>query len=184
MKRRVAIEIASALGSIPIGYFGEDDLDSLLHNISVLGKVAEDVRRMNEELNKRLYEGIAPERKRDCFTMLAKADEAKARLRNASSSDEAKKIIAEINEFSSEVKSKYADVWEIYLKHSKAYERLIEKEVEVEIIEMDADAFVKAVVKGRKELPVAEIRTAFAPLFTAVEEEFDTTEIDNLINNL
>lgn len=181
--RRQAVGIYSALCNIAIGHLDDECLDAVMDNISALGKVHCDLLHLNEELNRRLYEGIDEKRKESCFTLIREAEDMRSRLKGARNGEDAGRIITEIDSFLADVRSRFPDVWDMYEKHTRAYERLLEKEVEIEIALMDEERFTKGIVKGRKDIPVSEVHRVFAPLFAERKvAETDLSELDDIIN--
>ncbi len=180
--RKDAMGIYSALGNISLGHFAEDTLEIVIGNYNACRKVSEEMQRLNDELIKRLYADVDDARKKECFALLAKMDEMRASLANSKTKEEANKIFAEMKETTQKIEVEYADVWTIYKKHIKVYGSLISKEIEADITEVDADEFIKGVIKGAKDFPVNEIRMVFAPMFKAEDAETeDFSELDELL---
>jgi hypothetical protein len=63
------------------------------------------------------------------------------------------------------------------------YVKLRNKEVDVDIAEVDANDFIKGVIRGKKDAPVHEIRAIFAPMFKEEEvKENDFSELDEVLS--
>lgn len=145
------------LGSMALGYLNEDVLEVVINNYNALGKVASDLKTLNEELHKRMYEGMDEADVNGMFRLIVSGRMAEA-------------------------KAKYPELWPIFVKHNRLSEKLSTKEVEVEIEKVDADAFIKGVLRGKKDAPIAEIKEVFAPMFEVrFDNECDLSELDNLI---
>jgi hypothetical protein len=180
--RKDAMDIYSALGNISLGHFAEETLEAVISNYNACRKVSEEMRRLNDELIKRLYADIDDARKKECFALLGKMDEARAKVAASKTKEEANRIFAEMKETTQKIEGEYADVWAIYKKHNKVYASLLAKEIEADITEVDADEMVKGVLKGAKDFPVAEIRMVFAPILKAEEvKDADFSELDELL---
>ena len=72
----------------------------------------------------------------------------------------------------------YPEFYELYIKHLNVLSKLLCKEIEMDITEVDKDAFIAGVVKGKKDAPVHEIVGFFAPIFK--EEENVATDLSEL----
>ena len=168
--RKYAIEIYSNLGAMALGHMDETTLSATLDNFDKFRKVQEDYQKLSEELAKRLYEGKDEKEKAEFFELVAKFEretELEKRI-------EMEQVMKQNTEF-----------YELYVKQLKVLAQLLYKEVEIDITEVDKDAFIAGVVKGKKDARVHEIVAFFAPMFKA-EEEKDTnlSELDELIANV
>lgn len=145
------------LGSMALGYLNEDVLEVVINNYNALGKIASDLRTLNEELHKRMYAGVDEKDVNGMFRLIVSGRMAEAKV-------------------------KYPELWPIFVKHNRLSEKLSTKEVEVEIEKVDADAFIKGILRGKKDAPIAEIKEVFAPMFEVrFDNECDLSELDNLI---
>lgn len=170
--RNYAIEMFRMLGAMALGHLDDDTLSATLDNFDKCRKVQEDYQKLAEELAKRLYEGVDEEKKKAFFEVIGNF--------------EREKNIEKKREIEALMKDSYADLYPLYRKQLSVLTQLVYKEVEVEITEVDKDAFVKGIVKGKKDAPVHEIEAVFAPLFKKEEEKEekdDFSELDELLND-
>lgn len=166
--RHHAIEMFGQLGHMALGHLDEVTLTATLDNFNALRKVGEEFDKLREELNKRLYEGMDEKRKEEFFKLVTKLEKTK---------DVDKRM-----ELVNLMKDTYADFFAVYEKHVNVIGKLLAKEVEVDITEVDADAFIKGIVKGKADAPVLEIRAYFGPMFkTEEKKDIDFTELDELL---
>lgn len=157
LTRQRAAVMYDNLGSMALGYLNEDVLEVVINNYNALGKVASDLKTLNEELHKRMYEGMSEADVNGMFRLIVSGRMAEAKV-------------------------KYPELWPIFVKHNRLSEKLSTKEVEVEIEKVDADAFIKGILRGKKDAPIAEIKEVFAPMFEVrFDNECDLSELDNLI---
>jgi hypothetical protein len=78
-----------------------------------------------------------------------------------------------------------ADLWELLQKQNKVEASLLNKDVEVELTEIDRKTFIKAVLKGKPDIAMAEF-DLFADMYVAEEKEEtaeDFSELDELLND-
>ena len=170
LTRHYAIEMFGQLGHMALGHLDDVTLTSILDNFNALRKVGEEFDKLREELSKRLYEGMDETRKEEFFKLVTKLEKTK----------EAEKRM----EMIALMKDTYADFFAIYEKHVNVIGKLLNKEVEVDITEVDADAFIKGIVKGKADAPVLEIRAFFKPMFKADEEtKADFSELDEMLKD-
>lgn len=178
--RHSAIVMYETLGAMALGYLDEDTLDVVMNNFNAFRKVDEDMKNLNEELHNRLYTDVAKEKKEEFFNLINKVEELR-RMPITSNEDEQNTIDA-IKEKMIKIEAEYADVDKIYKKHNAVYMKLRNKEVEVDITELDANDFIKGVIRGKKDAPIHEIRAIFAPMFKAEEvKKSDFSELDELL---
>lgn len=128
-----------------------------MDNFMALGKVAENYQKMLEEMNKRLLEGIS------------------------------KDLLNEYNEkiqtmTEEELQKAYPTVYPIAKKQKKVTDAIFNKEVEIELNEVEKEAFVKAVMKGTPNL-AAGILENFGIMFKEEKKEDDFSELDELMKD-
>lgn len=165
--RQHAIEMYKNLGAMALGHLDETTLSATLDNFDKFRKVHEDFQKLSQELAKRLYEGKDEEQKNAFFALVGKLENEK----NMENRIEIEKAMKESPEF-------YA----LYIKHLNVLAKLISKEIEIDITEVDKDAFIAGVVKGKKDAPIHEIVVFFAPMFKEEEKkETDFSELDELL---
>lgn len=165
--RNYAIKVYETLNTMALGHLDDATLELTLQNLSVLGKAYDDFLALKKELFKRIYgdvEQMSEDDKKnlqDFFDMLGKVKDA---------------------ETESAVKAAYPALYEKREKEVKVIVSLLNKEIEVEIEPMDANAFVKGIVKGKKDTKIADIRALFALIFKAEEKkDADLSELDELM---
>ena len=168
--RQHAIEMFRNLGAMALGHMDETTLSATLDNFDKFRKVQEDYQKLSEELAKRLYEGKDEEQKNKFFELVIKFERAET--------------IEQKIEQEKVMKETYTEFYELYAKQLRVLTQLLHKEIELDITEVDKDAFIAGVVKGKKDAPVHEIVGFFAPMFKEEEiTESDFSELDELLNN-
>lgn len=178
--RNAAIVIYETLGAMALGHLNEDTLDIVMDNFNACRKVNDDMQKLNEELAKRIYEGVDETRKEEYFKLVTELEELR-RTPVTAEKTAVEKALAAIKEVLVKMEA-YEDVAELYKKHNAVYMKLRAKEVEVELIELNGDDFIKGVIKGKKDAPVHELRAIFAPMFEEDEQkETDLSELDELL---
>ena len=166
--RQHAIDMFRNLGAMALGHMDEITLSATLDNFDKFRKVQEDFQKLSEELSKRLYEGKDEEQKKAFFELVFKLEREK----------EIEKRI----EIEKVMKETYPDFHALYIKQLKVLTQMLYKEIEVDITEVDKEAFIAAIVKGKKDAPVHEIVGLFAPMFKEEEaRETDLSELDELL---
>lgn len=154
--RAQAIHIAEILENMTLGYMSSDTLDKLITNINTCSKVVEDFKGMTEELYKRLYLNFDNEKVKEFFVLIKNNELDKA--------------------------SKYEDIYPVFVKHNEVLKNLLSKELEVDIVVIDEDDFIKGAVLGKKDISIAEIKTVFNPMFSKKEKSTqDFSELDELL---
>ena len=167
--RQHAIEMFRNLGAMALGHMDEVTLSATLDNFDKFRKVQEDYQKLSEELAKRLYEGKDEEQKQKFFELVIKFERAET--------------IEQKIEQEKVMKETYPEFYELYAKQIRVLTQLLHKEIELDITEVDKDAFISGVVKGKKDAPVHEIVGFFAPMFKEEEKkETDLSELDEYFN--
>lgn len=180
--RNEAVSMFGMLGSMALGHLSDEMLGNVMDNFNEFRKVSDEVQKLNEELTKRLYADVDETRKKEYFEKVNQMDALRTSLATAKTKEQAQKVVRDINDMSKLLKDSYADVDALYVKHTKVYGKLLEKEIEVDIHELDADDFIKGIVRGKKDVPIHEIRASFAPMFKEEKEkETDLSELDELL---
>lgn len=171
--RKTAVDMFRTLGVMALGYLDDETLTAVMDNFNAFRRIAEDFEALKVELAKRIYGDMEQkeesERKRfvDFMAIVEKIGNAKT----AEKRDELETL----------AKETYADLYELRVKEVKVITSLLNKEVEVDITPVDADRFCKGVIKGRKDIPIHEVRTAFSFMFTQEQKEDDFSELDELM---
>lgn len=163
--RQHAIEMFRNLGAMALGHLDETTLSATLDNFDKFRKIQEDFQKLSEELAKRLYEGKGEDQKQKFFELVIKFEKAETLEQKI----EQEKVMKET----------YPEFYELYAKQLRVLTQMLRKEVEIDITEVDKDAFISGVVKGKKDAPVHEIVGFFAPMFKEEEKtETDLSELD------
>jgi hypothetical protein len=157
LTRQQATMMFDKLGIMALGHLPEEMIEVVINNYNALGKVASDLRTLNEELHKRMYEGMSEADVNGMFRLIVSGRMAEAKV-------------------------KYPELWPIFVKHNRLSEKLSTKEVEVEIEKVDADAFIKGILRGKKDAPIIEIKEVFAPMFEVrFDNECDMSELEEIM---
>lgn len=166
--RNNAIQMFQTLGTMALGHLDENTLEAVMDNFNAFRKAAEDFDKLREELGKRLYADVAEERKTAFMEIVGKYEQEK----DVEKKEEYKKLMQD----------SYADLCPVYEKQMKVLQSLYAKEIEVEITKVDKTAFVRGVLKARKDLPALLIESAFAFIFAEPEKvEDDFSELDAIL---
>lgn len=166
--RHNAIQMFQTLGTMALGHLDENTLEAVMDNFNAFRKVGEDFDKLREELGKRLYQDVAEERKTAFFETVGKYEKEQ---------DAEKKA-----EYRKLMQDSYSELWPVYEKQLAVLQSLYNKEVEVEIVKVDKTAFVRGILKARKDLPALMIESAFAWMFAEPEKaEDDFSELDEAL---
>lgn len=153
--RHNAIAILRRLGVMALGHLDDASLASMLDNIAALEAVARQKDALEAELHRRLFESVSVDRCKE-YDKLMEVGDIEA------------------------VEKDYADIKALVARKVGAMEKVLLKEVEVELATVDKTAFVKAILKAQPTTPQAAF-AALAPIFNEVESETaDFSELDNL----
>lgn len=169
IKRGIATAMYEALSQLPLGHLATEDLEKVMDNMVAFSAPYEQHKKLMEELGKRLYDGVDEEKinKFNKVLMFINKSEGMNKI-------DAIKAIKE---------TEYADLYELFMKQKKVESSLFDKEVEVEMNEVDRKTFIKAILKGSPNIPTAEF-DLFEPMFIAEEKketETDFSELDELM---
>lgn len=169
-----AVAMFSALEKMTFSNMEDSILEPTIVNIAILSKVNEDYEALKNELFKRLYgdpqtmEEESSKRLQDFFDVISKMRKARG---------------AEYDALDAMCKEVYPDLYEIRVKEVKVLANLLSKELELEFVEVDENAFTKALVKGNDKTRVTGVHGLFAPFFAAEERNTDLSELDTLLND-
>lgn len=163
LTRNAAISLHGVLGTIALGNLDQNTLDAVMANFNAFRKVVEDFDALKKELSERLYKDVDKDLHKEFFEIVSKYE---------SSKDAEKK--AELFK----VMQTYTEIYPLYEKHIMALASLLGREIELDLEEVDADDFIKGIIKGKKDAPIHEIRAIFSPLFK--EEKKDDTDFSIL----
>ena len=167
LTRNYALEAYRRLGAMALGHLDDVTLETTLNNFNALRKIADDFEALKKELFKRIYgdvEKMSEDERNDLqkfFDMLGKVQDG---------------------ETEKAIKAAYPTYYEMRVKELKVLVSLLNKEIDTDVEPMDADLFCKGIVKGQKDIQMAEIRAFFAPIFKDNEpKDADLSELDELL---
>lgn len=150
------------IGRLPLGNLDTELIEATMDNMTAFGAVSEEITKMTTELSKRLFDGIEQEKLKEYDEMAQKEGVT----------DDA-------------LKSAFPELYPLAVKQGKVVASIRNKEVEMEIKEMDKDAFIKGVLAGKAKLSIRDF-DIFEPMFKTVEkkkEEEDFSELDELMKD-
>lgn len=154
--RQNAARMAEALSQLPLGHLQADMLEDVMNNYIVLSRIFEDFKNLNFELHKRLYAGIDEAVVKEFFALIMKGKNEEA--------------------------AAFDYIYPIFMNHERVAKALALKEIEADVKLVDEDAFVKDILRGQKDISIAEIRQIFAPMFIKAEKPIqDFSELDDLL---
>lgn len=170
MKRNQAITMYQAILNIKLNKMSEEMTDAILANTLATAEVNDAFAKAQEELRKRTIETIDRERLTAYDELITKANALEGSKRAA--------IQAVISD-------NYKDIITQQERLSKALNAWLEKDVTVELTEVDRKDFLKA-VKESEQTVTPITMTRLAPMFMGhadVKTEVDMNEIDELLKD-
>lgn len=156
--------------SIKLDKMSEDMTDAILANTLALSEVNNTLAKAQEELRKRTIETIDKERLTAYDELITKANALEGAKRAA--------IQAVIND-------NYKDIITQQERLAKALNAWLEKDVKVDLVEVDRKDYLKA-VKESEQAVTPTIMTRLAPMFKGyaeVKAEVDMDELDELLKD-
>lgn len=168
MKRNQAITMYQAILSIKLNKMSEEMTDAILANTLACAEVNDALAKAQEELRKRTIETIDKERLTAYDELITKA--------NALDGAKRASIQAVIND-------NYKDIITQSGRLTKALNAWLEKDVKVELTEVDRKDFLKG-VKESEQTVTPITMTRLAPMFKGYAEvraEVDMDELDELL---
>ena len=169
MKRKQALEAYSALLGVSLNKMTEAMTDAVLADTLALATIREQVAQVEKELRRRTIETISQERLAEYDNLVTKMEALNGQHKAA--------MQAVIND-------NFADVVKAQKAFIKAFNKWLEKDVDVEIETIDRKEFIKAVKESEQNITPATL-DALAFLFNdykAVSAKFDASEIDCLLS--
>lgn len=169
MTRSMAKAMYEVLTNLPVGHLESEDLGKVMDNIAALSIPYEQLVKLLKELGKRLFEG-KDEKEIDTFNKM---------LTLASKADDIAKVAA----IHKSLEAEHPELYGLFKKQNEVRRTLLSKEVEVELYEVDKQTFIKAVLKGNPDVPVAEF-DLFDTMFTKEAKEAKAenfSELDELL---
>lgn len=170
MKRHQAINIYQAILSIKLDKMSEEMTEAILANTLAVAEVNDALAKAQEELRKRTIETIDRER-------LTAYDELVTK-RNALDGARRAAIQAVLND-------NYKDIINAQERLTKALNAWLEKDVKVELVEVDRKDFLKAMKESEQTVTPATLQR-LAPMFKDYKEpkaDVDMNEIDELLKD-
>lgn len=153
--RNHALWMNERLSSMNFGHFEKRDLEKMVANDGAIRHIADDYRKMMAELQKRLY-GDIDRKEIEAFNKVIREDADKAR-------------------------ADYPVIAELFDKQKLVDKSLRMKVVEIELEPISRDAFIKAAILGKADIPQGAY-AMFAPMFSADENGADDfAELDELM---
>lgn len=169
MTRSMAKAMYEALTSLPVGHLASEDLGKVMDNIVALSAPYEQTEKLLQELGKRLFEGKDEEEIRTFNNMLTLASKAED--------------IAKTAAIHKSLEAEHPELYGLFKKQNEVRRTLLSKEVEVELSEVDKQTFIKAILKGNPNVPVADF-DLFEMMFEQDAKEATTedfSELDELL---
>ena len=168
MKRKQALEAYSALLGVSLNKMTEAMTDAVLADTLALATIREQVAQVEKELRRRTIETIDNARLAEYDNLVTKMEALNGQHKAA--------MQAVIND-------NFADVVKAQKAFIKAFNKWLEKDVDVEIETIDRKEFIKAVKESEQTITPATL-DALAFIFNdykAASGEFDASEIDSLL---
>lgn len=168
MKRNQAITMYQAILTIKLDKMSEEMTEAILANTLAVAEVNDSLSKAQEELRKRTIETIDKERLSAYDELITKANAMEGPKRAA--------IRAVIND-------NYKDIILQAERLQKALNAYLEKDVKVELTEVDHKDFLKAVKESEQTVTPLTV-TRLAPMFKGYAEtkaKVDMDEIDELL---
>lgn len=170
MKRNTVIAMYQAVLGIKLNKMSEEMTDAILANTLACAEVNDALAKAQEELRKRTIETIDKERLTAYDELITKANALEGAKRAA--------IQAVLND-------NYRDIITQSERLTKALNAWLEKDVKVELTEVDRKDFLKAVKESEQTVTPITI-TRLAPMFKGYAEvraEVDMDELDELLED-
>ena len=171
IKRGIANAMYKALSELPLGHLASEDLEKVMDNMVALSAPYEHHQKLMQELGKRLYNGVDEDKIQKFNTAMGLAGKAES----------IEKAVA----IQKATKAEFPDIYDLLQKQNKVEASLLNKDVEVELNEIDRKTFIKAILKGKPDIAMAEF-DLFADMYVAEEKEEtaeDFSELDELMND-
>lgn len=168
MKRNQALSLYNALMAVKLNKMSEEMTDAILADTIELAEVANTLTKVQEELRKRTIDAIDKGRRESYDEMVTKMNALEGSKRAA--------INALIND-------SYKDVRKALQTYSKALERWLDKDIKIELQQVERKDFIKALKDAEQEMTPADMER-LAPVFKGYEvpkDEVDMTELDELL---
>lgn len=170
MKRNTAISMYQTVLGITLNKMSDDMTDAILSNTLALAEINNALAKAQEELRKRTIETIDKARLTAYDELTTKMSALEGVKRSA--------VQAVIND-------NYKDVKEQLKRLNKALEKWLDKDVSVELTQVDRKEFCKACRDAEQDITPATMQV-LAPMFKGYTEpktEVDNNELDELLKD-
>ena len=164
--RRMAISLFKAIDNTPLGNLEGNTLASVVANLEEFRRVYESFNKMIKSLSDRLYKDIDSNTRMSFFEVVAKYE----REDNPEKKKELYESLAN-----------YKDIMPLYEKHIDVALSLLNKEVEIDIEEVDANALIVGVSMANKDMTIREIRELFSIMIVELDTEDVESELEELL---
>lgn len=165
--RHKAVAMADALAGLALSEMDSATIETTMMNYDALRKAKDDFSALQSELFKRLYGDVEKmqesEKKplQEFFNALGKVKDDKG---------------------AEALKTAFPALYEKREKEMQVLQSLLNKELEIDLQQVDERAFVAGIVKGNRRVSMAEVKSLFAPMFVEQEkQEADLSELDELL---
>ena len=171
MKRKQALEAYSALLGVSLNKMTEAMTDAVLADALALSAIRDQVEKVEKELSRRTIETISKERLAEYDNLVTKMEALNGQHKAA--------LQAVIND-------NFADVVKAQKAFIKAFNKWLEKDVDVEIETLDRNEFIKAMKESEQTITPAMVE---ALSFIFVDQKssqvtIDASEIDGLFEDI
>ena len=150
-----AQKMLEALGGMALGHLATEDIEKVIDNFDILKAEVEKLDKMKTELSKRIYQDIEQERLQKFFETIQKDD-------------------------TETLNKEYADLLPLRTKEVDVVISLYNKEIDVELKEIDSKDFCKAVIKSQPDTKQG-VFSILTPIFKAEEVKEDYSELEELL---
>ena len=164
--RKMAIGLCKTIDSLSLGNLEGNALAAVVANLEELRKVHETFNKMIKSLSDRLYKDVDKDARQLFFEAVAKHD-------RESNPDKKKELY--------DVLVSYKDIMPIYEKHVSVALSLLNKEVEIDIEEVEANALLVGISKANKDMTVRDIRELFSIMIEPIDTEDGEDELNELL---
>ena len=164
--RRMAISLFKAIDNTPLGNLEGNTLASVVANLEEFRRVYESFNKMIKSLSDRLYKDIDSNTRMSFVEVVAKQE----REDNPEKKKELYESLAN-----------YKDIMPLYEKHIDVALSLLNKEVEIDIEEVDANALIVGVSMANKDMTIREIRELFSIMIVELDTEDVESELEELL---
>ena len=170
MKRNQVLSLYQALMAVKLNKMSEGMTDAILADAIELAEVAGAYEKVKDELRKRTIEVIDKSRR-------AEYDELNTKMQALEGRDRAAVHAL--------ILTNYKDVQKAIHTYSKALERWLDKDVQVELQQVDKKEFIRAIKAAEQTITPADM-AMLSPLFVGYsepKESVNVTDLDELLKD-